>query len=340
MCKVLLTADWHIRGDRPRCRTDEDWLESQRRDIRNVAAVAREKGCAFAFILGDLFHQARVSTEAVNMALAELKALEEGLEKTSFGEPGRVFILPGNHDLPYHDYGNLEQSSLGIVLKMFRELHTPTPEDPWRSACYSRIYAMPFGMDEPGNPEHVEGRSVWATHQLTFPDRASIPPGAVGRTAQELVDAAPWARIIMTGDYHHGYLDTYERADGSKCRVVTPGCLNIQAADMAEYRPRVYVWDVDTDAIERVYLPVDTEHVRTDYLEAEEEREDRMEEFAGMVGTAAGVSLSFRDNLAKALDGMEPPDATPGDFSGPDEYLDAVKGKVLEIVDKLTRDRA
>ena len=27
--KILITADWHVRGERPLCRTDEDWIESQ-----------------------------------------------------------------------------------------------------------------------------------------------------------------------------------------------------------------------------------------------------------------------------------------------------------------------
>ena len=34
--KILITADWHVRGERPLCRTDEDWIESQRKTISEI----------------------------------------------------------------------------------------------------------------------------------------------------------------------------------------------------------------------------------------------------------------------------------------------------------------
>lgn len=43
--KILLTADWHIRGDRPRCRIDDDWIGAQRRDIQEVHNIADREEC-------------------------------------------------------------------------------------------------------------------------------------------------------------------------------------------------------------------------------------------------------------------------------------------------------
>ena len=34
--KILITADWHIKGERPICRMEEDWLESQRQTIEEI----------------------------------------------------------------------------------------------------------------------------------------------------------------------------------------------------------------------------------------------------------------------------------------------------------------
>ena len=36
--KILITADWHIKGERPICRMEEDWLESQRQTIEEIMA--------------------------------------------------------------------------------------------------------------------------------------------------------------------------------------------------------------------------------------------------------------------------------------------------------------
>lgn len=299
--KILLTADWHIRGDRPRCRIDEDWIESQRQDIQAVVDIARREKVDEAWVLGDLFHQPRAATEAVNMVLVGLK---------DFREVCPVYILPGNHDLPYHDYGNLEQSSLGIVLKSFPELQTR--EDP----SGITLAAAPFGLD-PVDPHS----DVWATHQLTFENDETKPPMAGGKIAQDLLDEAPNVRVVVTGDYHRGYV--YTGADGR--RVITPGCLNIQAADMDDYKPHVYIWDTATDQVTPHYLPINSVAIVTDYLAAEKERDERMDRCLEVATAAASVALSFTDNLKAAAEG---PGVSPG-----------VKGIINEILDHLNKDR-
>lgn len=299
--KILLTADWHIRGDRPRCRIDEDWIASQRQDIQAVVDIASREKVDEAWVLGDLFHQPRAATEAVNMVLVGLK---------DFREVCPVYILPGNHDLPYHDYGNLEQSSLGIVLKSFPELRTR--EEP--SGLI--LAAAPFGLD-PVDP-HAD---VWATHQLVFENAETRPPMAPGKIAQDLLDEAPGVQVVVTGDYHRGYV--YTGADGR--RVITPGCLNIQAADMDDYRPRVYIWDTATAQVTPHYLPLNSAAVVTDYLAAEKERDERMDRCLEVATAAASVTLSFTDNLKAAA---EEPETAPG-----------VKGIINEVLDHLNKDR-
>lgn len=299
--KILLTADWHIRGDRPRCRIDDDWIESQRQDIQAVVDIARREKVDEAWVLGDLFHQPRAATEAVNMVLVGLKDLRDVCP---------VYILPGNHDLPYHDYGNLEQSSLGIVLKSFPELRTR--EEP-RGLT---LAAAPFGLD-PVDP-HAD---VWATHQLTFENVETKPPMAGGKIAQDLLDEAPGVHIVVTGDYHRGYV--YTGADGR--RVITPGCLNIQAADLDDYTPHVYIWDTTTDQVDAHYIPLNSVAIVTDYLAAEKARDERMDRCLEVATAAASVALSFTDNLKAAAEG-------PGVFPG-------VKGIINEILDHLNKDR-
>ena len=299
--KILLTADWHIRGDRPRCRIDEDWIESQRQDIQAVVDIARREKVDEAWVLGDLFHQPRAATEAVNMVLVGLKDLRDVCP---------VYILPGNHDLPYHDYGNLEQSSLGIVLKSFPELQTR--EDP----SGLTLAAAPFGLD-PVDP-HAD---VWATHQLTFENDETKPPMAGGKIAQDLLDEAPGVHEVVTGDYHRGYV--YTGADGR--RVITPGCLNIQAADMDDYKPRVYIWDTATAQVTPHYLPLNSADVVTDYLAAEKERDERMDKCLEVATAAASVTLSFTDNLKAAA---EEPGTAPG-----------IRGIINEVLDHLNKDR-
>lgn len=279
--KILLTADWHIRGDTPICRVEKNWLEVQQNDIRAVHHVYEEEHCDEMWILGDLFHRAICSTETVNMLLAGLS-----LWKTE-----EVKILPGNHDLPYHSYENIECSSLGVVLKKYQQLNTGNYGN-----C--RLYARPFGLDDPiqdANTIEQLGINAWATHRLTFPTPESRPIEDCGYLAQELLDIAPKIQLILTGDYHHGYI--YREGDR---KVVTPGCLNIQAADMKEYSPRVYILETDDMTVYERMLPNNAQ-VTDQHLLKEKERDERLERCVARIGESGNITLDFEENLEEAL---------------------------------------
>lgn len=283
--KVLVSADWHISGTRPRCRADADWIAAQAADIEAVWKIAKDQRVEAVWILGDLFDTSRVATEAVNLVLREF-------EKA----PCPVYTLCGNHDLPYHSFDLLERSSIGTVLHKFPMLSTDTGIG---------VAAYPFGKE----PEYgalseymkVNGLHTWITHQLTFPDEASRPIAGIGVLAQELLDACPAASVILTGDYHHGYI--YTAPDGR--RVITPGCLNIGDADMKDYQPHVYIFDTFDLSAERVDLPIQGK-VETAYLEHAHALEDMKERFISSLETGAIKMKSFSEALNEVMPTLSP----------------------------------
>lgn len=248
--RILLTADIHLRGDAPACRVDPDlWMDEQRQSVEQLYSVVNAEHCDEVWIIGDLFHRARTSTEATVQALSLL---------SGFGKVP-VRVLPGNHDLLAHAYGNLSKSTIGTVYSLgnVHELRSATysdcsmagTSDPYESAV--KVEAYPFGTE----PETIPDCDIWCVHELVFPDNESRPCDSAGNpitnigvTAEELVKRAN-ARIIVTGDYHHGYVK--EIGD---TKVITCGCLNIQASDMDDYRPRVYILDTSNYSVTEVPL--------------------------------------------------------------------------------------
>lgn len=297
--RCLISADWHISGTRPRCRADEDWMESQRQDIEAVWKIAKDKKVEAVWILGDLFDTSRVSTEAVNLVLTEF-------EKA----PCPVYTLCGNHDLPYHNFDLLERSSIGTILHKFPMLDI----DP-----NTGIAAYPFGKEpEYGTlSDYMKANALhtWITHQLTFPNEASRPIAGIGVLAQELLDACPAARVILTGDYHHGYI--YTSPDG-RC-VITPGCLNIRDADMKDYQPHVYIFDTSDLSAERVNLPVQGK-IETAYLEREHALDDMKEKFIASLETGAIKMKSFSEALNEVMPTLP---------SGVRDVLEEVKESII-----------
>lgn len=284
--KILITADWHVRGERPLCRLDEDWIESQRKTISEIRSVFENNGCDQMWVLGDVFDAPRCATAAVNMLIGELNKFPLDSVK----------ILCGNHDLKDHNYGNLEECSIGILKKIFGDV----PEWVGVGLGTMNVSAQPFALDDLQSTA-----DVICTHQLTFPNAEARPMPDCGVLAQDLLDRWREAEIIFTGDYHHGYVfkEDWDTLPGRY--VVTPGCINIQKADELDYQPFVVVWDTESVsgdyAFEKFYLDPQRENCTRDHIEAREQNEEQLAQVVETIKGGAEITLDFDSNLAAAV---------------------------------------
>ncbi len=279
--KYILTADWHLRGERPRARLDEDWIEQQRKDIAFVINLAnREK--ANLIIAGDIFHTPRVATEILYMTMKELDRLE-----------GIAYVLAGNHDLPYHSYDNVHKSSIGVLMRHHKIVELNGTE----LNSFDTLIGYPFGLDEPGVCD------IRVLHRLVFPDAESRPIEGIGDTANGILEEFPDSKFIVTGDYHHHFV----RLDEDRA-LINPGCLNIQASDTIGYKPVVYLLDTKTNKYESIEIPQPEDgFVTNEYIVESRERDERITAFIEAVSRGQGVSLSFTDNVDKKINSLETP---------------------------------
>ena len=236
--RCILTADWHLRGDAPICRVEPDnWLEEQKQSVEQLYDIVKDYHCDELWVLGDLFHRARTSTEATVQALNLLRG---------FGTTP-VKVLVGNHDMLAHSYSNVDKSTIGTIFAL--DNVTELRSSSWidivdGQKCRTVLSAYPFGTE----PEEIPDCDIWVLHDLVFPDNDARPIPDIGVIAEDLLKRTN-ARIVATGDYHHGYIREFKNA-----KVVTCGCLNIQASDMADYKPRVYILDTSDFSIKEVPL--------------------------------------------------------------------------------------
>jgi len=225
---------------------------------------------------GDVFDKPRVATEVVNMAIMELLKAEHG-----------VFIVPGNHDLPYHQFSLVHESSLGTLLQIF-------PMVPQIDRIQD---AQPFGMDRP------TGAKVVFTHQLVFRDESQRPAMAKGLTASELLDAFPDADWIFTGDHHAAW--HYKARSGPN--VVNPGCMLIHnAADIGQVAKCALI-DIDAGSVEWIEIPDNPDNLTDIHLRSEEARVSRVSAFLEKVkGQGAAAILDFRTGLESRMRTLAP----------------------------------
>lgn len=292
--RVLLIADIHFRGDAPLCRKHpEKWLEEQAQSFQQLIPIARD--CNETWILGDVFHRARTSTEGTVQALSLLSQL-----------PGTVRVLVGNHDELQHAYENVNKSTIGMIFTLpnIKELRSGTftdacmagTTDPYESAV--KVEAYPFGTE----PEKIPPCNIWCTHQLVFPDKESMPPIKdadgnfikTGVAAEELLERSD-ARLILTGDYHH----TFVKHFGNRT-VMACGCLNIQARDMADYTPCCYILDTSDFSLEKIELKTFGEIDLNAPILAE------AEDYAETIQLASLPRIDFRAAIEQAVAKAEP----------------------------------
>lgn len=269
--KFICTADWHIRATKPRCRIDNDWIETQRKALNQVADIAEKKKCP-VMVVGDIFHSnSDTSFECISM-------VQKFVDKV-----GGIYILCGNHDLPYHSSENIDKSAIGVLLKS---------KNVKLIKCYfnENNYSA-SNFDEPDNMD----AEIVFKHTLTIPSKDKLDYINC-ETPESLLEKFPKAQWIFTGDYHKNF--HYEK--GGR-HVINSGCLIRQVADMKDYQCGVYFVDTDENIIEFIPI-VDNEKLIDDsYITKENEREERINDFVEKLKNAESFSFDFLENIEKLM---------------------------------------
>lgn len=185
---AVFCSDIHIQPNRPRARAG-DWWDAQQHAIFQVRAVCDHYGAPL-FVAGDIFDRWCCSAETINFALDTLP---------------HCYAIPGQHDLPNHDYGARKRSAYGTLARAGKV------EDmvPW----------LPVTLDGPGGARinvlgHPWGHPVLPTpaiqdtHQVAMAHAYIYPKGG-GHVAANPLDQVNkkkasykgWSAVVY-GDNH------------------------------------------------------------------------------------------------------------------------------------------
>jgi predicted phosphodiesterase len=266
---LILTSDWHLREDTPPCRTDNFW-EAQWDKVGQVRALQVEHHCPVLHA-GDLYHHWKPSPYLLTRTYQEL--------------PENFITVAGQHDLPNHSLELAEKCGLYNLNTTNRLEWDPTQgnwgQEPWRCIF--------FPNRTPERHVAVWHRFVWDGKEMPWPDCKEM-------TAKEILKKYPQYDLIVTGDHHKPF--TYEY----KGRLlVNCGCLTRQAADYADHRPRVWLWNAETNTVVPHYLKVNKQAVSREHLEQKEERDKRIDAFVSRLSDTWEVGISFEENLKRFI---------------------------------------
>lgn len=281
MFKGIVTSDWHLRKDRPRCRIDENWINTQEDALNQVADICIKYNCDL-FLVGDIFHRASEFEMVIYIQKLAQKLKKYGLS---------VYYLCGNHDMLYHSTLNLDKSAIGLLRNSencffikgyFDKLHFNSGEKTLFSAS---------NFDE----QDYENAEIVFKHVLTIPQEDK-PDFVDCETPESLLKKFPNSNLIFTGDYHHNF--HYEKKGR---HVVNSGCLLRQASDMKNYQCGVYFVDTDENIVEFIPIIDNEDLIDDSYILQENERNERIESFVDKLKKTKGVSLDFIENVQNEM---------------------------------------
>jgi len=282
---LILTADWHLRDDVPRCRTD-DFQTAQRHKIRCIRDLQAEHGCPVV-VAGDVFDRwqgfsGRTDHSLISWAISHL--------------PASLYIVPGQHDLPYHSHTAYSKSALAVLERAGVAV----------SLCGGRrrferplriLQGAGFGMTPPAPPPAVPGaRRVLVWHTFTW--RGRIPwPGCQATAARRLQDKYPQYDLIVTGDNHKPFVSEWKGR-----LLVNPGSLMRTTADQADHEPRVYLWFAKRNEVKPVFLPVKKGVISREHIQTNQQRSARLDRFVNQLVKDEQHSVDFVENMKRWLE--------------------------------------
>ncbi len=274
MKRFICSGDWHLRKTVPRCRleTEEEWIEFQLLIIDDILRLCQNKKVPL-LIAGDLFDRANPGTGFVN----RISKLFQHYSDIP------IYAIAGNHDCPYHNFDLIEESGFGTL--MIDKIIKTTSQD------FSMFHF---------NYERNLHDSLVLCHELVF--QKSVPPKIEAITAKELLQKYYKASWVICGDNHHGF--HYEE---NKRHAVIPGSIYVGNTDQIGYQPKVYFIDTENDFWEPIYLRNPEEKLTNIYIEEENARNERIENFINSIKSKGKITFSFRDNLENKLKSTEIP---------------------------------
>lgn len=259
--KTILTGDWHLRDDQPKCRVDDFW-EAQILFLRWMKELQEKYKCPVLHS-GDLFHHWKPSPALLNMLIDNL--------------PAQFYTILGNHDLPKHQI-DLYDSCGVAVLERAGALSVL-----WEGSHWEKELSP---LDAPGMKDVKYG--VW--HVMTFSGK--LPwPGCEDMDAETILKKHKNFDLIHTG---HNHKPIHVTASGRT--LYNPGAPLRQSIAQIEYDIQIGLY-TDQGKVIEVPVPAFTEQISDEHITGKKGKDDRFRAFIEQAKVQNLQNLDFRTNL-------------------------------------------
>ena len=228
---AILLADTHLTLNAPIWRSpEEDWLAAMQRPLAEINLLQLKYDCPVLFA-GDLFTRWNSVPELINFAIKNL--------------PQQMWGIPGQHDLPLHNYDDIDKSAYQTLM-LASKIHymhpnTPTIVEKDLKNHKMLVFGFPYGSKiKPIKARTGDHIYIALAHEYVWikgHNYTSAPAeNRLGRNTAEYRDGK-WKGydIVVYGDNHNGFL----LKPPSSTTFINCGSMMRTNSDQVDYKPSV-----------------------------------------------------------------------------------------------------
>jgi DNA repair exonuclease SbcCD nuclease subunit len=216
----VVSSDWHITTEPPLFRGKEpDWYAAMQRPIDRIKELMAQYNCPL-FFAGDLFDKWNSSAELINWALKHLPVM---------------YGVPGQHDLPYHDYAAIHKSAYWTMVEANRVINI-APGHCHPVADGLMVYGFPWGSEVVPVKPNDWGHNLALVHAYCWTKKASYPGAPPDKKASEWLRKTNGFRWACFGDNHKPFTLV-----GENTSLINCGSLMRRKSDERAHAPAVYL---------------------------------------------------------------------------------------------------
>lgn len=283
---AIVCADIHLMLNPPPCRSLEpDWFEAMARPLRALRELSLKLDCPI-LCSGDVFDRWNAPPQLINFALKELPSM---------------YVIAGQHDLPYHVGNDIEKSALGTLIAAGHVTLVP-PEGLWISTRGKQgFYCCGFSWNQ--EVQKIDERPMDKIHialhhayrYTTKNNSYKDAPDSGFMNAKEYVGYD----FVVTGDNHISW-----EAFTDRQVFYNPGSFIRIRADQEEHRPRLGV--IYANQVKTVFLDISKEKFNQQGISVERQLVwSSMEEFLEKLSELKSTTIDFFGSMNEYMETHE-----------------------------------
>jgi len=282
---AIFLADIHLSLKAPVWRSAEsDWLEAQSRPLLQISSLQQRYEECPVFCAGDVFDKWNACPELINWAIDYL--------------PDNMYAIPGQHDLPLHQYEDIGRSAYWTLVKAgkIQDIKELTPIE----LSNFIICGFPFGSEICPLNYTTDKLKIAIVHDYVWIPGHSYPDAPEGKKFGKRIAGIQSGKyfgydVIVYGDNHKGFIHQIEDTTIFNC-----GTLMRRKSDEIDYRPQVGLLLESGEVIPH-YLDISKDKY-LDTMDTVEKPDLDIADFISGLEKLGKTALDFRDAMKQFLD--------------------------------------